>query len=369
MTPAYSAYLALIPRGIRERRTLLAAAREAGCTHLLLFRKAEESALLAASQDHADALILATRAHSGSRIYARLSHLLLRLESGVRVRETRAEAMAFPLRLLEIAPCRWAGEAWPVELVARAAWAGCEVIEIPAAGAGTPDADSFRAFPMRDAADVPPAPNIADCPVRTGMRRFIAACAELALHARLLTRRLSGWPHPRFHPAADRAQHPPFWSEFWHWLNPMRAWRELRAGGANRNEMAAGIALGVFIANLPAYGIQTVLALYAARRLHLHPVSVVAGSKISTPPIGPLMIGAAIWVGHVVLHGSRLTWTSFNPTSSRFWTALGPLLLDWTFGSLLIGIVMALAAFFAANYCFRSLERQPAAPMARAGRP
>ena len=69
-------------------------------------------------------------------------------------------------------------------------------------------------------------------------------------------------------------------------------------------EFAAALAVGVFVANLPVYPFQTALCLYLARRLHLNPLAVLAGSQISTPPVGLALIAAAIYTGHLLLHGS-----------------------------------------------------------------
>jgi uncharacterized protein (DUF2062 family) len=46
----------------------------------------------------------------------------------------------------------------------------------------------------------------------------------------------------------------------------MRAWRAIRDDPRERPRFAAGLAAGVFIANLPLYGIQTMLSLIVARR-------------------------------------------------------------------------------------------------------
>jgi uncharacterized protein (DUF2062 family) len=94
-----------------------------------------------------------------------------------------------------------------------------------------------------------------------------------------------------------------------------------------RTEIAAGLAVGVFIANLPAYGLQSVLSLYSARRLHLHPLPVLLGSHLSTPPVGPLLIAAAIGLGHLILHGSLPAWADYDPRRAGWWAMLKPLLL------------------------------------------
>src|SRR5439155_1761268 len=75
-------------------------------------------------------------------------------------------------------------------------------------------------------------------------------------------------------------------------------------------ELASGLALGVFIGNLPAYGFHTLLSFYTARRLHLNPLAVVAGSHISTPPLGPVLVAAAIGVGHWLIHRNWMALTA-----------------------------------------------------------
>jgi uncharacterized protein (DUF2062 family) len=117
--------------------------------------------------------------------------------------------------------------------------------------------------------------------------------------------------------------------------------------------VATGVAVGIFIANLPAYGVQTILALYAARRLHLHPLPVVAGSQVSTPPVGPAMVAGAVWVGHVLLHASVPAWGDVDVRREGVARVVGPLLADWAVGSVVMGLVMAVVGFVVVSAVFR----------------
>src|SRR6185436_8091079 len=122
----------------------------------------------------------------------------------------------------------------------------------------------------------------------------------VGMHARLVGRALLPIPHPQMdHPSATAPR--TWWRAMVEWLNPLRAWRDLREQRIGPREMASGVALGVFIGNLPLYGVHTLLSLYAARRLHLNPWSVVVGSHVSTPPAGPVLIATAIGVGNWIL--------------------------------------------------------------------
>ena len=75
----------------------------------------------------------------------------------------------------------------------------------------------------------------------------------------------------------------------WEWMSPFRIWRELRLAETARRDFAAGLAIGVFIACVPLYGLQTILGLFAARRLSLHPLPILAGSQLSAPPFAPVL--------------------------------------------------------------------------------
>jgi uncharacterized protein (DUF2062 family) len=134
----------------------------------------------------------------------------------------------------------------------------------------------------------------------------------------------------------------------------MRAWRQLREEKVGRTDFAIGFAIGVFIANLPLYGLQTVLSLYSARRLHLHPLSVIAGSHVSTPPIGPVLIAAAISVGHLLLHGALPAARDYDVIRRGLSETVAPLLLEWAIGGVIIGIALAAVAFAGTLVVFRA---------------
>ena len=116
----------------------------------------------------------------------------------------------------------------------------------------------------------------------------------------------------------------------------------------------------MFIANLPFYGLQTVMSLYIARRLHLHPIPVVAGSQLSTPPVGIALSAAAISLGYFLLHGKWVGWQDFDITRIGFGQMIGPLIGSWLLGGFLIGLTLGTAAFFAARYAIGLLDQRDA---------
>jgi uncharacterized protein (DUF2062 family) len=315
--------------------TGFAAAIDAGFTHAITIDTdgqldpEEIPALLDAARRHPEALIVGRRKDridgypTRSRMGRRVSNLLVRLESGVRVDDSQCGFRVYPLGLIAAVNCSVGHYGFETEVITRAGWARCAVEQAPVTCRYLPSGQRVSHF-----------------------RPCLDTLRGARMHLFLLARALFPFPrHPRW-PAdtAPRATEP-FWSGLWDWLNPARAWRQLRQSEVARTEIAAGLAIGVFIANLPAYGLQSVLSLYTARRLHLHPLPVFLGSNLSTPPIGPLLIIAAIQLGHLLLHGSLAAVADFDPRRAGWSAMLRPRLLEWSIGALLLGFMMSVLTF------------------------
>ncbi|HEY7118531.1 MAG TPA: DUF2062 domain-containing protein [Tepidisphaeraceae bacterium] len=343
-------------------RTGFAAARLAGYTHAVTIDTddqhdpSEIPRLLDAARRSPHALVLGRRDHRAdgyparSRIGRGISNLFVRLESGVRVDDSQCGFRVYPLGLLMTVRCGNGYYGFETEIITRAGWAGCPVVQVPVACRYLPGPRRVSHFqPFRDSA------------------------RGVLMHFHLLGRALLPFVrHPRW-PDVASAQpliigpKKPLLRRFLDWINPRQAWRQLRQNQLGRSEIAAGLALGVFIANLPAYGFQSLLSLYAARRLHLHPLSVLLGSHASTPPVGPLLIAAAIALGHVLLHGSLPALADFDPRHVGWSHVVGPLLLEWMIGGILLGLVLAMLTFVVAVGLLRFVaDREPAADPATA---
>lgn len=139
------------------------------------------------------------------------------------------------------------------------------------------------------------------------------------------------------------------------WFSPLRAWRDLKLAQSARKNFAAGLAIGVFIACLPVYGLQTVLSLYAARRFSIHPLSVIAGSQLSAPPIGPVLSVASIIIGHVLIFGKVPhipNWHNIQlPRMSL--AVFETLVASWVVGGILLGIALAGLTYAIAGVALR----------------
>jgi uncharacterized protein (DUF2062 family) len=94
------------------------------------------------------------------------------------------------------------------------------------------------------------------------------------------------------------------------------------------------------------------LSLFAARRLRLNPLSVLAGSHLSTGPIGPFLVLVSVALGHFLLHGSwpaMAHWRSVIASGA----SLRAFAIDWLLGSVLLGAAVSVATYALARAAFR----------------
>jgi glycosyltransferase involved in cell wall biosynthesis len=322
-------------------KTGFSAAMAAGYTHAITIDTDGQHdperipALLDQAQQNPVAYVLGVRddRHADyparSRLGRRLSNLFIRLESGLKVSDSQCGLRVYPLELIRTVRCRAGRFGYEAEMITRAAWAGCPVVEVPI---------NTRYLPVGERV--------------SHFRPWWDSILGVLTHLRLVLREMSPVPHRKYRPRGLPLRKKVSFRDLLNWINPLRAWRELRGGEVDRNEFAAAMALGVFVANLPVYPCQTLLCLYLARRLHLNPLAAAAGAQISTPPIGILLIAGAICAGHLMLHGSMPVWPDFHSIHA-IRQALGwPMLLDWAVGGVVVGFVCSAITFAIADWMF-----------------
>ncbi len=290
------------------------------------------------------ALVIGTRDDTAgdyparSRTGRRVSNFLVLIESGLRVSDSQCGLRVYPLPLVTALRCDAERFGFETEIITRTGWAGGEVREVTVACRYEAPGKHISHF-----------------------RPWIDSFRAAWMHSKLIGRAITPWPHKKLieAPAAAKVDSAT-WKRLARWFSPARMWRELREQSTAPRELATGLAIGVFIANLPLYGLQTLLGLYTAKKLHLNPLSVVAGTHVSTPPVGPLLIAGGIGVGHLVLHGRWLA-VPLWPESLKQWVHLvGSLMVEWTVGSLIVGAILSTAVFFVASALFRlvAVERE-----------
>jgi len=298
--------------------------------------------LLDAARQHPAALIIGTRSEkidgypAKSLIGRRISNMLIWLESGARVEDSQSGYRVYPIALTQTLQCRAGFYGYETEVLTRAAWIGCDLIAVPIPSCYLPDDQRVSHLnPWKD------------------------SLRAVGMHLRLLAltmlpwKRGKNWPHD---PTPDEKTTRPWWKRAWDWISPAEAWRQMRRSRVDQNRLSTGVAVGVFIANLPAFPFQTIIGLYTARRLHLHPISVLFGTYISTPPIGVLLVGLAIGVGHFLLHGQFPSFGELQVQTLNAETVsklFGSLLLEWIVGSLILGSILAPISYVAMKVFFK----------------
>jgi glycosyltransferase involved in cell wall biosynthesis len=331
-------------------QTGFATARRLGYTHALTIDTDGQldpeqiPDLLRAAEEAGDAFVLGARDDTRSdypaksRIGRRVSNTMIWMESGARVRDSQCGMRVYPLAMFDVLKCAAGRFSFEAEIITRAGWAHWPIVEVPVVCHYTPPGGRVSHFK----------------PWRDSFHGFF-------MHARLVFRALAPVGHRKWPGYTPKHEPPRKWmKEVVRWLSPLRAWRELRSegDGIDRSTAAVGFATGVLLANLPIYGLQTAASLYIARRLHLHPIPVVAGSQISTPPLGIALSIAAISLGHFLLHGKWILWQNLDYTQIGFGQMLGPLIGAWWLGGFLIGLALGTAAFFSARYAIAMLDRR-----------
>ncbi len=146
--------------------------------------------LVAMAAKHGDSLILGVRDDTKadypfrSRLGRRISNFAIRAESGLRISDSQCGLRVYPLALLSAIRCTAPFFAFEAEVITRAAWAGCRVLEFPA---------NCRYF-------TPPARV-------SHFRPVIDTLRGLRLHARLLAQAAIPFARPRRRHTLGAAPH------------------------------------------------------------------------------------------------------------------------------------------------------------------
>jgi uncharacterized protein (DUF2062 family) len=313
-------------------RTAFTAATRAGCTHAVTIDTDGQLSpddvprLIDAARVRPGAFVLGVRdIHAAdyparSRFGRIISNRLVWLEANAHVRDSQCGLRVYPLASIPLDRCAASHYGFETEVITRAVWAGLPLVQMPVECRYFPRAERVSHF-------------------RPGLDSLRAARLHLGLLAAAMI------PMPARRRQENPGRFPPHSlpARFFRWLNPVCAWRQVRREQAGRTRFAAGFAAGVFIGTIPTYGVQTLLSLFVAKRFRLHPVSVVAGSNVSIPPIGPVLVAVSVAVGHLMLHGVLPQWNDYKP--DHIGKIVGPLIADWLLGSLLIGTALAAIAF------------------------
>jgi glycosyltransferase involved in cell wall biosynthesis len=264
--------------------------------------------------DSADVPIASRKGRDAARFW-------LRVQTGRDILDSQCGLRIYPLEAALAVPQRFGRYDFETEILARLAWGGLAIHTVPVRCIYFPPATRVTHFrPIIDTL------------------RGVRVNVFLVFRRLLPTpfRRLAGAPAPRIE-----------FGKWWKWATWRSALREALSAGASNAELAMAFAVGIFVGLTPFYSLQTLIAIYLSRRLHLNPLAAVIGSQISIPPLAPLWVGLSYAVGHLLLKGEwGLTQVQLS------WQLIGPFLL----GNLLVAAFIAVLGLLAARtllYCLR----------------
>ena len=140
------------------------------------------------------------------------------------------------------------------------------------------------------------------------------------------------------------------------------------------SRLAAGMATGVFIGVTPFYGLHTLLALAVAYVFRLNKAATITGAWLNLPWFAPFVYAFCLRLGEAVLTGD---WSSFSPASihglaaylrvspretagtlyQMVWDMLFVASMPLFVGTTLVGLVLAVAAYFITLEAVRDVRR------------
>jgi glycosyltransferase involved in cell wall biosynthesis len=315
-------------------------ARELGCTHVVTVDAdgqhcvADVGKLVAVAREFPEEVVIGWRdmdgGGAGANVPARskkgrdAATFWLRIQTGQMIPDSQCGLRVYPLAHVLKGTYRFWRFDFETEVLARMAWAGLRVRSVPVTciyfEAGK-RVSHFR-------------------PVMDTLR-------GVRVNVFLVARRLMPIP---FKQLVKRDKERAKFGKWWR----RETWREafgtiLRTGLGN-SEIATAFAMGIFVGLTPLYGLQTLLAVYFARRLHLNVLAAVIGSQVSIPPLVPVWIVLSYGVGNLILHG-RWMGTTFSTLSHQMIPAI-------LLGNLFVALGVAGVGLIGARWVLDRVRRE-----------
>ena len=136
-----------------------------------------------------------------------------------------------------------------------------------------------------------------------------------------------------------------------------RIWKLIRLNNTPEG-ISLGMAVGVFIAITPLYGLRTIMVLLAAMFIpRTNKIAILAGTSISIPPTTPLITWAGYSIGRLILgkHYPVLGWSMLKELTYRDILRLYyPLFV----GSIVLGIICAIIFYFIVLSLIKTMKRK-----------
>lgn len=316
--------------------TAACAARELGCSHLVTLDAdgqhdpLELPAFFEAILQDTHALHVGLRRFpeenvpASSRFGRKFSNFWLRVHTGQRLGDSQSGFRAYPLELLTELEFRDRRYSFEVEVLAKAAWAGVPLRDVPISVHYPAPGERVSHF------------KIFSDNVRISL-----------LNTRLTVRSILPWPHRRLTPAhEDMPQQPGFTV-----IRPVDSVRDLLRHGVQPREMALSGALGMALGCLPLIGLQTISVLISATWLGRNKLVALGVNQLCIPPVVPAL---SIEAGYFLRNGEFLTEISLKTLGYQ----APQRLLEWLLGGIVLAPILGSLAGGALYFLARSVNAQ-----------
>lgn len=252
----------------------------------------------------------------------RFSNFWFRLETGVRLEDTQSGFRAYPLDKISLGShLLTGGYEFELEMLVFTAWKGVPVKNIPVRVYYPPEGERVSHFrPFRD------------------FTKISILNTLLVLYC-LLWR----WPANFFRKLS--------WKNTKSFID-----RNIIHSPESNARIASAIGFGVFMGVMPIWGYQMICAFALAHILKLNKVITLVAANISLPPLIPFIIFGGYWTGCKLLGQTVII--SFQQIDM---TSIGGILVQYIFGSIIFGIVLAVLCWVV-SMLLLSVFRRPSNP-------
>jgi glycosyltransferase involved in cell wall biosynthesis len=245
----------------------------------------------------------------------RFSNFWFRFSTGIRLHDTQCGFRAYPLQQTLILQCKGGRYEYEQDVLIKAAWRGIPVKEVNVTLYYLPEEKRVSHFrPFRDF-------------VRIGRINSQAAMIRIFL------------PHDMLELPGGT------------WVEKIRILirHELKAH-SSPHKASFSLAAGVFLALFPIHGIQIITLMAISPFLKLNRPLAFLGLCVSTPPVLPFIIWAAIELGSQVL-------PAHFPFLSMLDTVIVRGIIEFTVGSIILSFGMGILAYFVSYPFFKHVVK------------
>jgi glycosyltransferase involved in cell wall biosynthesis len=255
-----------------------------------------------------------------SKIGRSFSNMWIRLETGLKVKDTQSGFRAYPVKYISKIKTLTNTYNFEVEIIVKAAWKGLTIIDVPISVYYPKPEERVSSFkPFKD--------------------NF-----KLSLiHTYLVTLRLLPISNKKFIKGEDEKVD---YSILFH---PVKLLKVLLKEHSSPEDLGLAAFIGTILAVFPIPGFHSVAILYAATRFKLNKVMAFNIQHLFMPPITPVL---CIELGHYIIYQKFLLDITFQTVIIQ----MPHRILEWIVGSIILAPVFAIITGFAVYFISKIIK-------------